>query len=109
MTTHKLAQSRKLDVWTKEEVNRDEGGCVRGKSQTTEKNNLTSASTWTTDTLKSILEALAVLTNLIQVTREDTALVLGGISNRWKEYQSPNISLIVSNSKHRYSNKYTCK
>lgn len=46
--------------------------------QRTEKNNLTSTSTWTTDTLKSILEALAVLTNLIQVTREDTALVLGG-------------------------------
>lgn len=78
MTTHKLAQSRKLDVWTKEEVNRDEGGRVRGKSQTTVKNNLTSTSTWTTDTLKSILEAHAVLTNLIQVTREDTALVLGG-------------------------------
>lgn len=78
MTTHKLAQSRKLDVWTKEEMNRDEGGCVRGKSQTREKNNLTSTSTWTTDTLKSILEALAVLTNLIQVTREDTTLVLGG-------------------------------
>lgn len=59
-------------------MNREEGGCVRGKSQTTEKNNLTSTSTSTKDTLKSILEALAVLTNLIQVTRQDTVLFLAG-------------------------------